>query len=132
MYGRLKLTRQADPRVKDNLHIRARSEAERQIIGDLKRLAVQDEIELADLIFEGITLMFQAHHFPPGNPQLQLTAFQKEQPKIDNNLCACGRPIEVTYGLWESKTPHKACKLCYNKLPRHKIQYYRLKKDEHK
>ena len=128
------MTRQADPRVKDNLHIRARSEAERQIIGNLKRLAVQDEVELADLVFEGLALMFQARHFPLGNPQLQLTAFQKEnQLAIDNNiLCACGRPIEVTYGLWENKTPYKACKLCYNKLPKHKIQYYRLIKDERK
>lgn len=128
------MTRQADPKVKDNLHVRARNEAERQIIGDLKRLANQDEVELADLIFEGIALMFQAHHFPPGNPQLQLTVFQKEQPQpiIDNNTCACGRPVDVTYGLCEDKNHYKACKYCYNKIPKHKIRYYRLKKDERK
>ncbi|MDR2203701.1 MAG: hypothetical protein LBE76_05330 [Nitrososphaerota archaeon] len=61
------MTRQADPKVKDNIHVRARSETERRIIGELKQLALQDQVEIADLIFEGIDLMFKTHHWPPGN-----------------------------------------------------------------
>ena len=128
------MTRQANPDIKDNLHVRAKNESERRLIGDLKQLARQDGVELSELVFEGILLMFEAHHWPPGNPQLQLTVFQKEQPPPinNNNLCTCGRPIEVTYGLWENKTPCKSCKVCFNKIPHHKISHYRLKKDERK
>jgi hypothetical protein len=126
------LTRQADPSVKDNLHIRARSESERQLIGELKQLARQDDVELADLIFEGVLLMFKAHHWPPGNPQLQLSVFQQENSVTNNNSCTCGRPIDVTYGFWTDKKPRKSCKYCFNKIPQRKIQYYRSKKDEQK
>jgi hypothetical protein len=125
------VTRQADPNNKDNLHVRARSEAERKLIGDLKQLALQDEVELADLVFEGVALMFNVHHWPVGNPQLPLSAFQQEKEKPSDTVCTCGRPIEITYGVWEDKNPHKSCKCCFNKISSRKIQYYRLKKDEH-
>jgi hypothetical protein len=126
------MTRQANPAVKNNLHVRAKNESERRLIGDLKQLARQDGVELSELVFEGLLLMFKAHHWPPGNPQLQLTIFQKGTPIINTNICACGRPIEVTYGFWTDTTSYKSCKCCFNKISQHKIQYYRLKKDEHK
>jgi hypothetical protein len=123
------VTRQANPDIKDNLHVRAKNESERRLIGDLKQLARQDGVELSELVFEGILLMFKAHHWPPGNPQLQLTVFQKEQPPpTNNNNCTCGQPIEVTYGFWTDTTTHKSCKHCFNKIPHHKIQHYQLKK----
>ena len=118
------MTRHADPKVKDNIHVRARSETERRIIGELKQLANKDEVEIADLIFEGIELMFKIHHWPPGNPQLQLTMFQNGKPptKTENNLCECGRPLEIAYRLWQDKKIYKTCKLCYNKIPSYKIE----------
>lgn len=85
------MTRQADPKVKGNFHIRARNESERKIIGDLKQLANQDGVEFTDLVIEGILYMFKAHNWSPGNPQLQLTMFQKEKPLLEN-ICACGQP----------------------------------------
>ena len=115
------VTRQADPKVKGNLHIRARNESERKIIGDLKQLANQDSVELTDLVMEGIIHMFKAHNWPPGNPQLQLTVFQKEKPLLEN-VCACGRPVELFYRLWQDKTLRKSCKLCFNTIPNHKIE----------
>jgi len=115
------LTRQADPKVKGNLHIHARNETERQIIGDLKQLANQDNVELTDLVIEGILHMFKTHHWPPGNPQLQLTAFQKEKPAPEN-VCTCGRPLEIFYHLWHNKTLHKNCKNCFNTKTNHKIE----------
>jgi len=114
------MTRQADPKVKDNLHVRARSETERRIISDLKQLAIQDQVELADLIFEGIQYMFKAHHWPPGNPQLQLTVFQKENPSTtEPEKCKCGRPaiIHATDLRGITKIEHHFCQKCFSNIP---------------
>ncbi|MDR0374008.1 MAG: hypothetical protein LBI79_10785 [Nitrososphaerota archaeon] len=120
------MTRQADPKVKDNIHVRARSETERRIIGELKQLANQDEVEIADLIFEGIAYMFKVHHWPPGNPQLQLTMFQngKQPSKTESTVCECGRPLEIMYRLWQDKKVYRSCKQCFNKIHSYKIEVW--------
>ena len=112
------MTRQADPKVKDNIHVRARSETERRIIGELKQLANQDEVEIADLIFEGIAYMFKAHHWPPGNPQLQLTVFQngKTHQNVKEGVCKCGQLHEVRYRSNTDGKFYNVCKQCFRKL----------------
>jgi len=124
-----KLTRRADPKVKDNLHIHARNTSEQQLISDLKRLAMQDEVDLSDLVFEGILLMFTAHHWPPGNPQIQLCVFQNEQKPTVNQTCKCGRPAKI----WTTYIPENRqlylCEKCYTKLPlRHDPKLYHTTK----
>jgi hypothetical protein len=69
------MTRLPNPKSTGGFNIKARNEAERKIIADLKQLAIQDGVEISDLVFEGILFMFKAHHWPPGNPQLQLSGF---------------------------------------------------------
>ncbi|MCL2359020.1 MAG: hypothetical protein LBH74_06225 [Nitrososphaerota archaeon] len=110
------MTRQADPKVKDNLHIHARNEPERQIIGDLKQLANQDGVELTDLVFEAITLMFRTHHWPPGNPQTQLTPYQQPTHPIVEK-CKCGRPAIIWTTHIISKKNYCFCQPCFNKVP---------------
>ncbi len=107
------MTRLPNPKSTDGFNIKARNEAERKIVADLKQLAIQDCVEISDLVFEGILLMFKAHHWPPGNPQLQLCGFLNggiEQPKVrekcgfkgcDGDAVAVGRyvPKNQTMGL---------------------------------
>lgn len=106
------MTRLPNPKSTDGFNIKARNEAERKIVADLKQLAIQDGVEISDLVFEGILLMFKAHHWPPGNPQLQLCGFLSgiEQPKTrekcgfkgcDRDAVAVGRyvPKNQTMGL---------------------------------
>ncbi|MDR0372999.1 MAG: hypothetical protein LBI79_05530 [Nitrososphaerota archaeon] len=121
------MTRQADPKSTGYFSVKARNETEHQLIGDLKRLACQDNKELADLIFEGIRQVLKTHHWPPNNPQKQLTIFQKDQNHLDNNnICACGRPIEVIFSRWQDKKAYKCCKYCFDKIPRAHLQYWKL------
>jgi len=111
------LTRLADPKIKDSLHVRSRSSVEERIICDLKRLAVQDGVELADLVFEGILLMFHAHHWPPGNPQLPLSVFQNLQTLTNRAICKCGRPVKVWITYLPENRPMQLCEKCFTKLP---------------
>ena len=118
------MTRQVDPKVKDNIHVRARSETERRIISELKQLALQDQVELADLIFEGIDLMFKTHHWPPGNPQLQLTIFQNETPQVKSKygICNCGQIPEVRYRSNLDRKNYNICKQCFKTLRSREIE----------
>jgi hypothetical protein len=126
-----KVTRQADPKVKGNLHIHARNESERQIIGDLKQLANQDGIELTDLVMEGILYMFKAHHWPPGNPQLRLSVFQQEKlSATDIEKCKCGRPAIIWTTHLASKEAHQFCKTCFSNVPlRFDTKIWKITKD---
>ena len=129
-----KVTRQADPGVKDNLHVRAKSESERRLIGELKQLARQDGVELSELVFEGILLMFKAHHWPPGNPQLQLSVFQQE--KLSNpEKCKCGRHavVHATDLRGITKIEHYFCQNCFNNIPsRHDPKIWKITPDNKK
>lgn len=75
------MTRRIDPKSKDGFSVRARGETEKQVIHDLKQLAFQDGVEISDLVFEGILIMFKAHHWPPGNPQLTLETYHIKPSK---------------------------------------------------
>ena len=72
------MTRKANPKSKDFLNLKARNEAEKNLFGDFKTLAVQDDIDLMDLFTEATTYLFKVHHWPPGNPQLTLTNYHVE------------------------------------------------------
>jgi len=114
------VTRQADPKATGYFSIKARNETEHQLIGDLKRLSRQDGIELADLVFEGIQYLFKAHHWPPGNPQLQLSVFQQEKlPITETEKCKCRRPAVITAtdlrGI--TKIEHYFCQTCFSNVP---------------
>ncbi|MCL2288747.1 MAG: hypothetical protein FWC33_06225 [Candidatus Bathyarchaeota archaeon] len=115
------MPRTADPNCKDHLHVHARSPLEQQVIGELKQLALQDKIELTDLIFEGIQLIFQTRNWTPKPLQ---TPTQKNILPTQDTLCNCGRPIERLYRRWQDKQVYKCCKECFNKISNNKIQAY--------
>ena len=55
---------------------------------DFKRLCIQDGVQVHDLLLEGIKAVFKAHHWPPGNPQLQLGVFADgKKPKLTLGRC---------------------------------------------
>ena len=110
------MTRQADPNSKDGFSIKARGESEKLSIHKLKKLAVQDGIEITDLVFEALDLVFKVHHFDTlPNPQLQLTPFQ--QGKLTVEKCKCGREVIVWALHLSTKEEHKFCKQCFSKVP---------------
>ncbi|MDR2719478.1 MAG: hypothetical protein LBC03_01560 [Nitrososphaerota archaeon] len=114
------MTRQADPKSTGYFSIKARNETEQQLIGDLKRLSRQDDIDLADLVFEGIQHMLKAHHWPPGNPQLQLAVFQQEKlPITETEKCKCGRPaiVYATDLRGITKIEQYFCQNCFSNVP---------------
>jgi hypothetical protein len=128
------MTRQANPNVKDNIHVRARDESEEQKFSDLKKLAIQDEVELVELVLEGIDAVFKNHHWPPGNPQLplsifqtQLTLQQQQQRQIEN--CKCGRPAVIYATDLQSvaKVEQRFCKSCFSQVPlRHDPKVWKI------
>ena len=130
------VTRQADPKATGYFSIKARNENEHQLIGDLKRLSRQDGIDLADLVFEGIQHLFKAHHWPPGNPQLQLSVFQQEKPLIkEPEKCKCGRQSVITAtdlrGI--TKIEHHFCQNCFSNTPsRYDPKIWKITKDQRK
>ncbi|MDR2204275.1 MAG: hypothetical protein LBE76_08320, partial [Nitrososphaerota archaeon] len=95
---------------------------EQQVIFELKQLAIQNKVELTDLIFEGIQLIFQTHNWPPTPPQK--THQTNTSPPQNNNTCNCGKPIERLYRLWQDKQVYKCCRTCLNKIPKSKLQAY--------
>lgn len=48
---------------------------------DFKKLCNQDGLQVHDLMLEAIDLVFKAHHWPPGNPQLTLQNYQVQQQR---------------------------------------------------
>jgi hypothetical protein len=112
------VTRQADPKATGYFSIKARNETEHQLIGDLKRLARQDDLDLADLVFEGLQYLFKAHRWPPGNPQLQLPTFQQEKLPIAEK-CKCGHTAVITATDLRGITQIERhfCQTCFNNVP---------------
>jgi hypothetical protein len=113
------VTRQADPKATGYFSIKARNETEHQLIGDLKRLARQDDLDLADLVFEGLQYLFKAHKWPPDNPQTQLTNYQQTTLSKDAELkcrkCGCPTVVWMTY--LSTKEDHRYCSVCFSKIP---------------
>jgi hypothetical protein len=113
------VTRQADPKATGYFSIKARNESEHQLIGDLKRLARQDNINLADLVFEGLQHLFKAHKWPPINPQQQLSVFQQEKLAITIEKCKCGHPAIITATDLRGITQIERhfCQTCFSNVP---------------
>jgi len=67
------MTRQADPNAKlKRLIFIPKTPEEEQLSQNFKKLSIQDNLEVHDLLLEAISLVFKQHHYPPGNPQLRL------------------------------------------------------------
>ena len=109
------MTRQANPKSNAGFNVKARGESEKKVISDLKTLALQDGVEISDLVFEGLLLMFRVHHWPPGNPQLQLTTFKDGAVPVVK--CKCGRVASVNAFHLQSKTEYNYCAACFFKVP---------------
>ena len=128
------MTRQADPKSTGYFSIKARNETEHQLIGDLKRLSRQDDIDLADLVFEGIQYMFKAHKWPPGNPQTQLSTYQQTELSIVEK-CKCGR-IAVIHAIdlrGVTKIEHNFCQNCFSNVPlRHDPKIWKITTNKRK
>jgi hypothetical protein len=111
------MTRKADIKSVEGFSIRARGESEKKMIQDLKKLSVQDDLELADLIFEGIGYTFRAHHWPPGNPQLSLSNFQEGTIQIELKCSHCSnQAIKIGLNL-KSNQESCFCKHHFSELP---------------
>jgi hypothetical protein len=112
------VTRQADPKATGYFSVKARNETEHQLIGDLKRLARQDDLDLADLVFEGLQYLFKAHKWPQGNPQLQLAAFQQEKLTTAEK-CKCGHTAVITATDLRGITQIERhfCQTCFSNVP---------------
>lgn len=112
------LTRKADTKATGSFSIKARDESEKQVIHKLKKLAVQDELDLADLVFEGLDLMLKAHHYDTfPNPQLQLTKFSQDnllpkEPLICENVNCKAKVDHLTECLCISGVKLKFCDKC--------------------
>ena len=112
------MPRKPDIKNKDTFQIKARDESEKQIIHDLKKLAIQDEVEIRDLVFEGIIKMLNAHHWYElhGNPQLQLPRFQTGELTPLIPKCKCGKD-SVWHGLHvASCREYDFCSKCFSGL----------------
>jgi hypothetical protein len=128
------VTRQADPKATGYFSIKARNETEHQLIGDLKRLSRQDDLDLADLVFEGLQYLFKAHHWPPGNPQQQLAAFQQEKLTATEK-CKCGHTAIITATDLRGITQieHHFCQTCFSNTPgKYDPKIWKITKDPRK
>ncbi len=111
------MTKQADPNSKTGFNVKARDESEKLAIHKLKKLAVQDEVEISDLVFEALDLVFKVHHFDVApNPQLQMSPFLNGQlPTVEK--CKCGKPVAVWAFKLQDRQEYKFCRECFSKVP---------------
>lgn len=86
-----------------------------KISTDFKTLCLQDDKTQHDLLLEAFQLIFKVHHWPPGNPQLQLTPFSQGVLKVEK--CICGKPVGVWLLRLSDKAELKLCKKCFSELP---------------
>jgi hypothetical protein len=89
--------------------------AETKMSTDAKTLCLQDGITIRDFLSECLELGFKVHHWPPGNPQLQLIRFQESA--LDAPRCKCGKAA-VTHGLHiPNGREIDCCKKCFSEVP---------------
>lgn len=109
------MTRQPEIKNKSNRLVYVPvDQSEVKLAMDAKALCIQDGITIRDLLSEALELVFKVHHWPPGNPQLQLASFQE---KIVVEKCKCGRPTNVWALHLASKEEHKFCSKCFSEIP---------------
>jgi hypothetical protein len=136
------MTRQADPKATGYFSVKARNETEHQLIGDLKRLACQNQIELTDLIFEGIQHIFKTRQWSPlpqsnssnNNQQTPPLPFsQQTEPSAIVEHCMCGRPAAVWATCIVTKKEHQFCPQCFSNVPlRFDPKTWQITKDQRK
>jgi hypothetical protein len=108
------MPRQPNPQCKSSISFKARSCFDEQKLVSLKKLAIQDEMELSDLFFEALDLLFVKHRLSiGGNPQLQL--FQ--QPPLMVPKCKCGKDaVQEGYHV-ATKKKYLFCGKCFCEVP---------------
>lgn len=120
------MTRQANPNSTAGFNVKSRDESEKKIVQALKKLAVQDEVEISELVFEGLLLMLRKHNIDVGgNPNRQLASFDENfKPPV---FCKCGKPA-VKHGVhMVSKVERDYCSKCFcGVLGRHDPKVWRF------
>ncbi|MGD0071364.1 MAG: hypothetical protein ABSB71_07810 [Candidatus Bathyarchaeia archaeon] len=101
------------------------------IIRNLKKLAIQDDLEIGDLLREAIRLLFVQHHLDQGgNPQTTLVNY--DQTKLTSlgkcSINSCKLKAAVAGINLLSKKEHRFCKKHYETLPqRHDSKVWQFK-----
>jgi hypothetical protein len=105
-----------NPKTKDTISFKARSVFDQEKIISFKKLAIQDEIELSDLFFEAVELLFLKHKMViGGNPNRQLLSFSPDAPLVYPK-CKCGK-ASAKHGLHlASKREYDFCKKCFSNI----------------
>lgn len=111
------MPRNSDPKANSTLSVKARGESEKKVIADLKKLANQDGIDVVDLFFESVDLLFKVHHWPPGNPQQQIIRFTQEKIEPAFKCCKCGRAASKSGYHIPSKKNLDYCDSCFKEVP---------------
>lgn len=108
------MPRLPNPKTKDTISFKARSVFDQEKIVAFKKLCIQDEIELSDLFFEAVELVFLKHNMVVGgNPNRQLLSFNAETLLVYPK-CKCGKE-SVKHGLHlSSKREYDFCKHCFS------------------
>lgn len=108
------MPRQPNLQTKDTISFKARSVFDQEKIVAFKKLAIQDELELSDLFFEAVELVFLKHHLAiGGNPNRQLLSFNPDAPQVYPK-CKCGKD-SVKHGLHlASKREYDFCRKCFS------------------
>jgi hypothetical protein len=102
---------------------------------DFKSLCIQDGLKARDLLNEAIDLVFKAHHWPPGNPQLTLQTFASGKPVIVSlgkcSLTNCNQKAIIAGVEVRTKKEYKLCKKHYTSLPlRHDPKVWQFKEEQ--
>jgi len=90
---------------------------------NVKKLCLQDDLQIHDFMVEAIGLAFRQHHFPPGNPQLRLDIITQTELSLQAPL-TCERcqktNVSVLYeAVFTSGKKLKECKKCFEAAKEH-------------
>jgi hypothetical protein len=90
---------------------------------NVKKLCLQDDLQIHDFMVEAIGLAFRQHHFPPGNPQLRLDIITQTELSLQAPL-TCERcqktNVPVLYeAVFTSGKKLKECKKCFDAAKEH-------------
>jgi len=73
------MTRQPNSKSKTfQIVVKARDENERVRIQGFKELCMRDGLVMNDVLMDKIGEVLKSHHWPPGNPQMQLLTAEKK------------------------------------------------------
>ena len=107
------MTRQADINSQTKMLVfKAKTIDDEKVVEDFKKLCNQDGLQIYNLMFEAIQLVFKVHHWPPGNPQLTLQTFATGKREIDLGKCGyanCSAKAVTTGTYLPNKKEYKLC-----------------------